>query len=271
MSQQGAHPFIQKWILHSMEHSSDAVAASKPDFEPKISSTVSVPTLSTDRHRTLVAIDPRTLERQCFLRCVELAHPDLPVTGCGSIAEWQARADLAGAAQVVLYNTGNREVAEPAVQAELTALVAAAGPSPVLVLGVSNDLREMITAFDCGAKGYLPASVGIDDIVEATRLTSSGGIFLPMASLGALREALANKPEPRSSVEDQLTERQLAVCNALRRGKSNKIIAYELNLCESTVKVHIRNIMKKLRATNRTEAAFKLNATYFDSEDARAN
>ncbi|MEH6774281.1 MAG: response regulator transcription factor [Cereibacter changlensis] len=239
-----------------MEHSSDAVAASKPDFEPQISSTVSVPTLSTDRHRTLVAIDPRTLERQCFLRCVELAHPDLPVTGCGSIAEWQARADLAGAAQVVLYNTGNREVAEPAVQAELTALVAAAGPSPVLVLGVSNDLREMITAFDCGAKGYLPAS---------------GGIFLPMASLGALREALANKPEPRSSVEDHLTERQLAVCNALRRGKSNKIIAYELNLCESTVKVHIRNIMKKLRATNRTEAAFKLNATYFDSEDARAN
>ena len=44
----------------------------------------------------------------------------------------------------------------------------------------------------------------------------------------------------------------------LRRGKANKIIAYELNLCESTVKVHIRNIMKKLGATNRTEVAYKI-------------
>ena len=54
--------------------------------------------------------------------------------------------------------------------------------------------------------------------------------------------------------------RQFAVADALRRGKANKIIAYELNMSESTVKVHIRNIMKKHKATNRTEAAFKLNA-----------
>jgi hypothetical protein len=44
---------------------------------------------------------------------------------------------------------------------------------------------------------------------------------------------------------------------SLREGKANKIIAYELNMCESTVKVHVRNIMKKLKARNRTEVAFK--------------
>ena len=54
------------------------------------------------------------------------------------------------------------------------------------------------------------------------------------------------------------TTREAAVVEALRKGKANKIIAYELNLCESTVKVHIRNIMKKLKATNRTEVAYKL-------------
>ena len=37
---------------------------------------------------------------------------------------------------------------------------------------------------------------------------------------------------------------------------ANKLIAYELNMCESTVKVHIRNIMKKLKATNRTQVAY---------------
>jgi DNA-binding NarL/FixJ family response regulator len=46
----------------------------------------------------------------------------------------------------------------------------------------------------------------------------------------------------------------------IRRGKPNKIIAYELNMCESTVKVHVRAIMKKLKATNRTEVAFKTSA-----------
>ena len=52
------------------------------------------------------------------------------------------------------------------------------------------------------------------------------------------------------------TERQAAVVEKLSQGKPNKIIAYELDMQESTVKVHIRNIMRKLKATNRTEVAF---------------
>ena len=55
------------------------------------------------------------------------------------------------------------------------------------------------------------------------------------------------------------TARQAAVIGALRQGKQNKIIAYELNMRESTVKVHVRNIMKKLNATNRTEVAYLTN------------
>ena len=48
-----------------------------------------------------------------------------------------------------------------------------------------------------------------------------------------------------------LTDRQAAVADAISRGMPNKVIAYELNLCENTVKVHIRGIMKKLQARNR--------------------
>ena len=67
-----------------------------------------------------------------------------------------------------------------------------------------------------------------------------------------------------SRLRDERREpaRQEEVVKALRRGKANKIIAHELNLRESTVKVHIRNIMKKLRATNRTEVAYKLNEMF---------
>ena len=46
---------------------------------------------------------------------------------------------------------------------------------------------------------------------------------------------------------------------ALQRGKANKIIAYEPKMRESTGKVHVRNIMKKLHATNRMEVAYKVN------------
>ena len=56
----------------------------------------------------------------------------------------------------------------------------------------------------------------------------------------------------------ELTARQIAVGEAIRQGKANKQIAYELDMRESTVKVHIRNIMKKLNAKNRTEVAVKI-------------
>jgi DNA-binding NarL/FixJ family response regulator len=57
----------------------------------------------------------------------------------------------------------------------------------------------------------------------------------------------------------RLTARQAEVAKALRRGTANKVIAYELGMCESTVKVHVRNIMRKLKARNRTEVAFMMN------------
>ncbi len=52
------------------------------------------------------------------------------------------------------------------------------------------------------------------------------------------------------------TCREAEVVRLLRQGKPNKIIAFELSISESTVKVHIRNIMKKLNATNRTQVVF---------------
>jgi DNA-binding NarL/FixJ family response regulator len=57
--------------------------------------------------------------------------------------------------------------------------------------------------------------------------------------------------------EHRVTVRERKVIQAIRQGKPNKVIAYELNMCESTVKVHVRNIMKKLNARNRTDIAIK--------------
>ena len=58
-----------------------------------------------------------------------------------------------------------------------------------------------------------------------------------------------------------LTTRQIAVLSHLQQGKANKIIAHELRMSESTVKVHVRNIMRKMGATNRTQAAVQGHTT----------
>ena len=62
------------------------------------------------------------------------------------------------------------------------------------------------------------------------------------------------EPSPRPSELD-LTDRELGVIHLLREGKSNKLIAAQLKMQESTVKVHVRNILKKLHVSNRTQAA----------------
>ena len=95
-------------------------------------------------------------------------------------------------------------------------------------------------------------------VAEAIELARAGGTFVPVSGFLALREAICATVESKPLMPSFLTTRQGAVAEALRKGKANKIIAYELNMCESTVKVHVRNIMKKLQATNRTQVAFKL-------------
>ena len=73
---------------------------------------------------------------------------------------------------------------------------------------------------------------------------------------------LANKPDfertlPDTVRQNPLTSRQMVVLAHLQRGSANKIIAHELDMSESTVKVHVRNIMRKVGATNRTQAVYK--------------
>ena len=101
----------------------------------------------------------------------------------------------------------------------------------------------------------------LDVAIEALWLVQAGGQFLPatcIIGLPRFRPTDRAKPLPARS-NGLFTARQAAVVKALCQGKANKIIAYELKMKESTVKVHVRNIMKKLKAKNRTEVAYITN------------
>ncbi|HSC05816.1 MAG TPA: response regulator transcription factor, partial [Steroidobacteraceae bacterium] len=81
-----------------------------------------------------------------------------------------------------------------------------------------------------------------------------GGTYAPADTL--LTQSERAQDLAREPLIQGFTQRQSQILDCLRQGMANKLIAYELNMCESTVKVHIRNIMKKLKATNRTQVAY---------------
>ncbi|MBV9288444.1 MAG: response regulator transcription factor [Hyphomicrobiales bacterium] len=125
--------------------------------------------------------------------------------------------------------------------------------APVIILSSKDDGDLARTAISHGAKGYIPCTMGFELAVAAVRLVLAGGSYAPM-DFGAAR---GQPPRVADVPVGGVTPRELAVVRAIQQGKSNKVIAYELNMCESTVKVHVRNIMKKLSAKNRTEVAMK--------------
>lgn len=205
----------------------------------------------------VVIIDKRALERECLARGLVEHNPTLRVRAVGSLDELGHSED-ASEPSAFLVILGARKVTEQSVRADLLHFVAEVGAVPVIVVADSDEPGEILAALESGARGYIPTSVTVRVAAEATGLARAGGIFVPASCLLALREvihATANSARPLTGM---FTVREAAVVEALRKGKANKIIAYELNLCESTVKVHIRNIMKKLKATNRTEVAYKL-------------
>lgn len=219
----------------------------------------------------IAIIDRRKLERECLARVAAASRRVVAISAHESVAAWRAAA-TEERPTTILLNLGGRHPASGAAREEIGEAVAAAGSFPVVVLAESEEPGDILAAIEAGAKGYIPASIGVDSIVEAALLTSTGGSFLPASAVEALRSVLGREhveePAVIDAVAERFTPRQAAVADALRRGKANKIIAYELNMCEGTVKVHIRAIMKRLRASNRTQAAFRLNSLFARQADA---
>jgi DNA-binding NarL/FixJ family response regulator len=131
--------------------------------------------------------------------------------------------------------------------------------APVVILAAADNSELLIEAFESGVRGYIPTvSTSVELLVEIIHLVRAGGVFVPPSSLNlhrSKRKNLTANTAFNAPMNHQFTPRQIAVLNQLTQGKANKIIAYELSMSESTVKVHIRNIMKKMNASNRTEVA----------------
>jgi DNA-binding NarL/FixJ family response regulator len=125
--------------------------------------------------------------------------------------------------------------------------------APVIVLSSVDCPDAMVRAFESGARAFVPtATTTPKQVVEIIRLVRAGGTLVPPSSLSLQRSGGSGLPAG-AITSHQFTDRELAVLECLMLGKANKNIAFELKISESTVKVHIKSIMTKLKATNRTE------------------
>ena len=212
--------------------------------------------------RRLVIIEKRPLLRECLERCL-MSHGPEEVLSYASADLFIARlegacsADLA-AEMLVIYSVGNHFI-DGATSAEISRILNCGRGVRLVVLSEREEVSQATVALEQGASGFIPMTMSLKIVSEAIRLVQAGGMYVPASSLMAANRLHETGGVAANSGLAGLTTRQLSVLEAVRRGKANKIIAYELNMCESTVKVHLRNIMKKLRARNRTEAAFMIN------------
>jgi DNA-binding NarL/FixJ family response regulator len=139
---------------------------------------------------------------------------------------------------------------------EMTEIAKIAPGVPLVIMSDLADVAEVHMAMQLGARGFLPGDLSLPQAAAAIRLVASGGTYIPPCVLAAsLGNQSISAPGPTDNAGEaiQFSPRQLEVLEGLRQGKPNKTIAHELNTCESTVKVHVRNIMKKLKARNRTQ------------------
>ena len=133
---------------------------------------------------------------------------------------------------------------------------------PVIVLSDCDEAEEVVAAFREGVQGYIPTSLAPRLVIPAIRIVMAGGTFYPADALvrarRLLRPEIEHVPRPdQVTIEhrEKWPPRQLGVLRLLVQGKANKEIALTLGIEEGTVKVHLRQIMRKLGVTNRTQVA----------------
>jgi DNA-binding NarL/FixJ family response regulator len=211
----------------------------------------------------IIYIDSQRLTRECVAEQLARYLPERLVEATASASElpnYEAK-DFA----IGIFNKHSTHIADLAVAEELSSLAIAAPDLAVILLSDLDDADEVAEAFKRGIRGFIPTTLPVKQVVEAIRLVGVGGCYLPLSILA--QSTLAAETLRSSKIDETrctmpFTPRQLDILQLLWQGKQNKLIAHDLNMCESTVKVHIRHIMKKLNARNRTQIVLRTRSMY---------
>jgi two-component system, NarL family, nitrate/nitrite response regulator NarL len=144
----------------------------------------------------------------------------------------------------------------------IAALKEAAPQAHVLMLTVSEDEDDLAAALQAGAEGYLLKTIDSDALTESIMKVMRGeSVVSPEMTTKLVTAFRARTPSggangaAPSSEPDSLSGREREILELITRGASNKLIARELDIAETTVKIHVQHILRKLGLTSRVQAA----------------
>ena len=140
---------------------------------------------------------------------------------------------------------------------EALAQILSSRPEQVVVmLTVSEDSEDLTECMRLGVRGFLLKNIHADFLVDAIRKAAEGdNVFSPEMTARLVQSLIQPNTPPAASALDALTPRELEILGYLAAGHSNIIIARKLNLAESTIKVHVQSILRKLELSSRVQAA----------------
>lgn len=202
------------------------------------------------RHRRLAIVDPSRLRRDCLRLALAIQARRWRVTDVAMAAEL-ARLVAGGDDFAVILFGG--ATASCISFADLDLLREAAPRTPILVAADCDDEGRARALLRAGARGFLPTNLSLKVLLAALERVRAGGRYVPLILAGPA--TVGDGSDLRAAPWSELTRRQREVLSLVSQGLSNKLIAAALTTSESTVKAHVKNIIKRLNVANRTQAA----------------
>lgn len=212
----------------------------------------------TDRLPRILVADDHALFRRGLTLMLSTIYPTASMTEAATVADALAAIEAGNGFELVLC-----DLAMPGMDGVegLRALCARLPNTPVVMLSAYEEQNDIVAALEAGARGYILKSSNEETLRNAVALVLAGETYLPAnVFFDQSRRWTGNRrddtpPTPADSPLATLTARQRDVLMHLIDGQSNKEIARDLGLLESTVKAHVKAILEKLGVDNRTRAA----------------
>ncbi|SMH38026.1 LuxR C-terminal-related transcriptional regulator [Azospirillum agricola] len=193
---------------------------------------------------TVFLIDPNRLFRAGLKRVLDGAHFEV-VGEAASLHEITA-----SEADLMLIDPAAGDITERAFQT----LRLAHPKARIVVLTSELDARHLAAALRAGANGYLRKDIASESLMQSLTLVMMGETVFPTELAALLLGGQTAVDEPQSQRKG-LSPRETQILHCLLAGSSNKTIANHLKITEATVKVHLKSLLRKINATNRTQAA----------------
>ena len=194
--------------------------------------------------RHLAIVDQSRLRSDCLKLALGMQPRRWRVTDAGTVSELIQRVLQGEEFDVILLGGSTCSQID---LVDISSLAAAVPQTPILVAADCDDPERAHLILRAGARGFLPASYSLKVLIGALERVRTGGTYVPLT----LTEAAPAQRAPWRA----LTRRQRDVLALIAQGKANKLIADALNMSESTVKAHVKQIIRRLNVANRTQAA----------------